>query len=238
MTKHYIIGNFGNHSMAVAQWAIEQGINDLTFLAIDTGWAASAWLKRVDSCRSYLENSGISTSLRKSVASFEQMVRQRGEFPCQKFQWCAGFLKGLAINDYLDEVDFDCEAVLLLGKRKTDSRVSALLSEYTMNSEHYNERTLWYPLINSSEGDFRQLIARSGLPFLNHRALECHPCIHSTRDELHSLASFEKNRLSQLEKELGNCMFPVTFIDEELKTKGSTIERFDMGCGSPWGCGE
>ena len=239
MVTYYIIGNFGNHSIALAQWAIENITDELKFIAVDTGWAAREWSRRVDTCKRYLEKNHIEVCMLNAKATFADMVRQRGQFPSQKFQWCAGFLKGLAINDFLDEHDPLCQAYLVFGKRKSDSRVNALLSEYQTNSEHYNDRTLWYPLLDCDDNQFHHLIKRSGMAVLAHRSLECQPCIHSSANEIHNLNKHDLIRLNQLEEQVKSKMFPDSLTKiNSMSKKISNIAQFDMGCGSPWGCGE
>jgi 3'-phosphoadenosine 5'-phosphosulfate sulfotransferase (PAPS reductase)/FAD synthetase len=241
-THHFIIGNFGNNSIALAQWAINQCLDNTKFIYVDTGFAAFGWDARVQQCSAYLNSKGIETVCLQAVNTFAEMVLDRGQFPSQKFQWCAGFLKGLALNDYLDSVDPECTSLLLFGKRKLESRANLLLNERVEESEHYNQRSLWYPLLSSTNQEFEALLLESGLEKLSSRSLECEPCIHSNAANFKTMSLTDIERLDALEKKLSTSMFthPIYQMHQQSQdTKlQSSMEQFDMGCGSVWGCGE
>ena len=38
-----ISASYGNDSKAMIQWAFENGIDDVTVVYIDTGWAGESW---------------------------------------------------------------------------------------------------------------------------------------------------------------------------------------------------
>lgn len=247
-----ILGNYGNDSIAVMQWAIDQNLSNLYFVSVDTAWAAPSWLARVEQGTAYAKSKGVIPVRLHSAASFADSVRSRGEFPNKKFQWCPGLLKGLPINDWLDDVDPACEAVLHLGKRRLASRANRRLVATVEASEHYNDRPLCYPIIDLNEFERDDLIRKAGFDVLDHRSLECDPCIHSSWADLKRLDSTQINATAALEKETGKPMFApdqfqqlkgIRIIADEARKAGKLDEtnyneQFDMGCGSPFACGE
>ncbi len=91
--QYIIVGNFGNHSLAVMQALIERGTAELHFVYVKTGWAAAAWSERVLACSEYARSQGVMVHPLRAQATFSEMVIDRKQFPSPKFQWCATFLK-------------------------------------------------------------------------------------------------------------------------------------------------
>ncbi|MFV0820454.1 phosphoadenosine phosphosulfate reductase family protein [Legionella micdadei] len=242
--QYIIIGNFGNHSLAVMQALIERGKTGIHFVYVNTGWAASSWAERVSACSDYAKSQGVEVHPLNAQATFLQMVMDRKQFPSPKFQWCASFLKGLALLDFLDEFDPACEAIVVSGKRQCDSRRYANLQEFEQEDDLYQGRTVWYPLWQTTNHEFTELIQRTGFTLLPHQSLECNPCIHVKENELSSLDPSSIERLEALEQAVGETMysFPIRSLcksESPSPPPGSlNLQQFDLGCGSPWGCGE
>ena len=242
--RYIIIGNFGNHSLAVMQALIVKKLAEVHFIYVETGWADNSWSERVLRCGEYARRQNVKVHLLKAKASFSEMVVDRKQFPSRKFQWCASFLKGLTILEYLDEIDPFCEAQIVLGKRQQDSRRYIDLSEFDHESELYQGRTIWHPLWQTNNQDFTQLIRSAGFSLLPHPSLECSPCIHSNLNTLKNLDSFSAKRLEQVEQAIGQSMFhePINYLctkkEKPQLNEGLTLNQFDFGCGSAWGCGE
>lgn len=245
--KHIIIGNFGNHSLAVMQALIERAVQDLHFFYVNTGWAADGWSEHVSACSDYASRQGVQVHELKVQATFAEMVLDRKQFPSPKFQWCASFLKGLTLISYLDNYDPFCEAIIISGKRRQDSRRYAALQEFDYEDEFYQGRTRWYPLWQLADEEFVALIKRTGFQFLPQQSLECSPCIHNKPEELAQLDRQSISRLELLEQKLGQTMYPwpikeLSYVPEIAtkleKNRKLGLQQFDMGCGSPWGCGE
>ncbi|WP_028388149.1 phosphoadenosine phosphosulfate reductase family protein [Legionella fairfieldensis] len=241
--QYIIIGNYGNHSLAVMQYLIDRDLSALHFIYVETGWASPFWKDRVLACSDYARSRGVIVHTLKAPASFSEMVIDRKQFPSRKFQWCASFIKGLTILAHLDEIDPACEALIISGKRRYDSRRYADLTEFEDNNDLYQGRTLWYPLWQTSNEEFAGLIKKTNLEWLSHPSMECSPCIHSPINVLPHLDSSTLARLEALEQETGQTMFqqpihqlcvPVSTAKEEK----SCLQQFDAGCGAVWGCGE
>lgn len=238
---HIIFGNYGKPTIAVIQWAFEAKLHDVTVVSVDTGWQAEGWLDQVKLAESYVKQCDFSAIRLISKPSFQNLMEDRGNFPSTKFQWCAGFLKGLPLLDWLDTHDTSGEATIILGKRRLDSRLNFNLPEFINESEHYGDRRVWYPLFQHSDEQYHALLKNSGLPLLTTRSLECDPCVNSFGNDLARLADNDIIKTQVLEKKLSQQLFtsPIAEMVKQARTsKQKSDVMFDMGCGSPFGCGE
>lgn len=237
--KRTLIANFGNESLSLMAWAIENDLSNVTVVYVDTGWSAEGWQAHIKHVKQRLACSSLRFQALSAPAEFEALVRDRKQFPSIKFQWCAGFLKGLAINAYLDEQDPECLSQVLLAKRKSTARANRFLSAFEHDNEYYNLRTVHYPLLEYSDAACLKLLKRHGLPIQYPRSLECQPCIHSTLLERQRMTANEKRRLQVLENEVGCQMFKSSCDtgNAPAKVAASGLDSFDRGCGMPWGCG-
>lgn len=241
--QYIVIGNFGNHSLAVMQALIEKNLTNLHFIYVDTGWAASSWPERIANCMTYARSQHVKVHLIKAKSGFAEMVNDRSQFPNHKFQWCSSFLKGLTILEHLDEIDPSCEAQIVLGKRQQDSRRYSDLQEFDFDSELYQGRVIWHPLWQTTDECFFNLIKNTGFSLLPHQSLECSPCIYNDSNTLKQLDPLSIARLAKLEQSLDQTMFPepIHFYSSSkaiANEKGLHLHPFDRGCGSAWGCGE
>lgn len=245
---HILISNYGNESCALLQWAIKVKLQHVVVISVDTGWAADGWLDRVAAGEAFARQAGFGVVRLQSKLSFNELIQDRQSFPNKKFQWCAGFLKGLPILEWLDEQDPACEATLLLATRRATSRANFNLPEFIEESDYYNGRRVWHPLFDQQSID--DLLIDCSLERLtNNRSLECQPCIHSNANEIRQMAAKDVEKTDQLERIAGQPMFPAEAFEQQqgivsivdcLKQKQCAAESGnypDMGCGSPWGCG-
>lgn len=249
---YVISGNYGDNTIALIQWVYEKKLREVIVTHADTDWAAPIWNNRVHQGQTLAKRYGFEVVSIKTKASFQDLVRNRRAFPNQKFQWCAGFLKGLPFMEWADQKDSACKATVLLGSRRADSRARIHLKEFIEESEHHGDRRVWYPLYKHSDEERNALIKRAGFDVLGHRSLECDPCIHSRVADFCRLDAKAIERLRTLEKEVGRSMFDpgncdaaegieavVQWAKKRKNTKDyKPLEFFDMGCGAPFGCGE
>lgn len=237
---YILFGNYGNNTIALIQWCIEKNIQQLTVVSVDTGFAEPAWLIRIKEAEQYCLAHGFKVERLKALESFQDCVRQRGQFPSQKFQWCAGLLKGVTLLDWLDVVDIRMQYTIMLAKRK-NTALGIPLSEWIERSEHYGERRVWHPLFDCAEAEYHRLIQSAGFDILPHQSMECAPCIHASDADFARLSQSAIARTDALEKEIGQPMFHDTI--EKMVSKASisktTSSRatVDMGCGDPYACG-
>lgn len=247
--KYIISGNFGDGTIALIQWAHENQLTDVTLVNVVTGWEDITWNSRVEKGKQLAKNYGFSTETLYSNPDFITLMKERGEFPGQKFQWCAGILKGLPLLEWMDKVDPGCEATVILPKRREGARVNLFLKEIVDESEHHGDRKLWHPLWNQSTQDFIALIERAGFEYLNHRSLECSPCVNSTFGDLHHMASETILKTKTLEEAIGKPFFSPDNYDGEKgieavvkwvrkHPKDHEKEEYQLGCGTPFGCGD
>ncbi len=248
----YIIpANFGNDSVALIQWAHQRQLNTVSVIYIETGWAAPEWPARVQHCQQWVETLGFNNITLQPKADFVSLMRQRGSFPSRKFQWCAGFLKGLPLLAWLDqdEIDPGAEATIMLAHRRSASPTLFDLPEYIEESAHYGERLVWHPLWQHTNKHMLSLVKQANMPILNHRSLECDPCVNSDLADFLRMAPQTLQKAAELETEItGKLLDPSIYKDQPnlakarhgyLQTDSRTpsADLFSMGCGSPFGCG-
>lgn len=248
---HLIISNYGNDSIALIQWAFEQQLKDVHVLYVETGWAASEWSERVTRGEIWVKQLGFNPVHLMPTLQFKALVIDKGEFPTTKFQWCAGILKGLPILDWLDQVDSRIETTILLGSRRDASRRFAYLEEFLQESEHYGDRKVWHPLFLHTLTQRDELIKKTPFPLVTHRSLECDPCVNSNEIDFQRISLETIVKAVQLEQAVGRPMFHVAELAEDASiydvitwakqqspsSNTSSAHFFDMGCGSPYGCG-
>ncbi len=245
MKPYVIVANFGNESIALIQWCIDMSLEkDIIVCSVDTGWQAKCWQTRVNKAHLWMEKNQIAYQRLRATHTMSECVKERQAFPSKKFQWCAGFLKGLILNDFLDEIDAPCEKTLVFAKREQASKANRFLQEYE-HSSHFGDRRVWYPLLKVSDDTMFALVKRAGFKQLSHQSLECAPCIHVSSSMLNVLSKEDVERCEHLEQEIGRTMFesPIAqYIQDRVKeSNGSTnnyLAHLDMGCGSEFGCGE
>ena len=251
--SYTLISNYGNDSIALIQWAFHQKLENVTLLSVDTGWAAPGWHDRVARAQTWAQGLGFKTQHLKAKRGFAELMRMRGNFPTPTLQWCAGFLKGLPILDWLDSPEGDpyFTSTILLAHRRDSSPQRRDLPERVPSSEHYHDRALWHPLCHHTREDRDQLIALTPFPLLPHRSLECDPCINSTHNDWLRLAPESIAQTVKIEHALGQRLFeyskPHTQLDQAIQALQSQGQRWEpeensdiveMGCGSWFGCGE
>lgn len=238
-----IRSNYGDDSIALIEtlrqkMAQEPLFEKIYVVYIETGWAASTWPERVEQGENFAKQCGFEVIHLKSKATFAELVVERKNFPSPKFQWCAGFLKGLPLLEWLDEHDPACEWLVALPKRQSHYRIPLL--EMNKECPYHGERDVWHPILHLSDNEQEKWIHRAGFQCLDHRSLECDPCIHSRVHELKNMSLSDTTKLLNLQLQINRTMFPQwepieQFIESAIPTK--RMDPFSMGCGDPFGCG-
>jgi 3'-phosphoadenosine 5'-phosphosulfate sulfotransferase (PAPS reductase)/FAD synthetase len=205
--KYAISSSYGNDSVAMIQWAREQGLQDISVAFVDTGWAAPGWLDRVSRIEEWVRSIGFTVVHLVSAVSFEELMLRKKGFPSQRHQWCSGILKGLPFLTWIDDVDTDNTAVVMIGKRREESQERAETPEFIESSEYHGGRRIWHPLYLHTEAMRDDLIRRAGFDPLPHRSKECSPCINANRTDLRQLTEEDIQRVEDLEAKVGNLMF-------------------------------
>jgi hypothetical protein len=247
---HIIFGNYGDNTIAVMQWSYQRQLSDVTVIDVDTGWAALRWQDRVQAGKQLAKRYFFKTITLKPPRNFAELILDRHDFPTQKYQWCPTFLKAIPLLQWLDENDSSGSATIILGSSRSDSRARSNLVELYESSEYFDDRSVWYPLCHATKKEKRNLIQQTGLPMLNQRSLECNPCIHSDLAQLAHLSIDEIVKVTELEQKTGQVMFQGRYPNKDIVTvhhdakamptqrENSSLEMFDLGCGSRYVCGE
>ena len=235
-----IIANFGDDSVALIQKVYECKLQEVVVLSVDTFWQATSWQARVDVADLWIKDLGFVHHRLKAENSFQELVRARKQFPSQQFSWCAGFLKGMAILDWLEENDLECRATILLANRRSMSKVQVDLVDEIDETEQYDGRRVKYLLVGTTQSERNSLLLKT--PFkipLNHRSLECQPCIHLTKQDIATFSVDDIERMSSLENMVNNTMFGVLFAKylKSIEKNDNYYDEFAKTCSWIYGCG-
>lgn len=238
--------NYGDESLALIQWFYENRpayVTKIVVCYINTGWAASTWEKRVKLGEKLAKGYGFETVQLDSHIDFASLARQQNGLPTQKFQWCAGFLKGIPFLDWLDEVDSRGEWVIAIPKRQSLYRKP--IPEYIEQCDYHGERKIWHPMVNIDTEQRDQLLHTAGFKPLYHRSLECEPCVNARINEIQNMSLIDLNKAQALENELNVVFYPkynkkikeISKSKTKIVTNAQIMDSFSMGCGDPFGCG-
>lgn len=231
MVATVIPANLSDYSVALVEFFSEPAHRpegEVYVVYIDTGWSAADWNDRVESVRLFTLSKGFHWIALKSSRSFDELVKERGDFPTRKFQWCASLLKGLPLLTWLDEVDLHAEWIVCIPKVQYLTRQP--IPEVIEASSFHGDRCVKHPLLHHSPEAIQALLTRSKLPILGGRSLECQPCIHQWDTE--PLLPADRKKISELEQKIQKKL---TF---QPIMKGSlAYDRFSLGCADPFGCG-
>lgn len=244
--KYVISSSYGNDSVAMVQWANENGLKDVVVAYCDTGWASPAWPERVRKCEAFAERLGYKTTRIKSIG-MEELVKIKKGFPGNAQQFCTAHLKGIPFLEWLDGIDKLSQSVVMVGKRRKESKKRADTPEFIENSEYHGGRKLWHPLYLHNEDDRNALLRRAGIEILEHRSQECNPCVNANRSDFLRLTPGEIERVNDLEVNIGKPMFRakrfgamgihgVMVWAKEGRDRGDIADE-EAECSGLFGCG-
>lgn len=246
---HVISASYGNDSVAMIQFAWERELTDVHVTYCDTGWSAEWWPVRVEAGERLAKRYGFVTHRVNSIG-FAKLARIKSGFPANGLQFCTAHLKGVPFLQWADEIDPGAEALILIGKRRAESAARAAIPEFVPNSDYHGGRTIWHPLFRHTDAERDALLSSAGFEPLPHRSLECNPCVNANRSDFRRLTDAEIKKVADLESEIGKPMFrPERFGATGIvgvvnwakyspgQAKAGQDDLFDLGCGSPFGCG-
>jgi len=196
--RFVIFSSYGNDSVALIQWAHEQGLRDVVVVYSDTQWAADWWAARVEKLEWWVHSLGFWTDRTTSVG-FVELAKQKKAFPTQQFQWCSYILKIEPGERWLTENDPDRRAACLVGVRREESDARADFPRYLVRSGNHGDRIMLAPFADFTEEQRDDLLRRAGVESLPHRSMECSPCVNSNRKDLQALTESEIVRLEAVE---------------------------------------
>ena len=237
----YILSvSYGNDSIALIQWAHEKGLENVFVVYCDTGWSHPDWPHRVKKGMALADSYGFTTWNVRGEFTFESMVRMKKGFPSQRYQFCSGILKVFPFLDFTEFLDPDCEAIVLIGKRREESENRKDTPEFIASSEYHEGRTVWHPLYKHTENSRNGLIERAGMDVLQHRSMECCPCVNANRKDLRETPEEQVEKVRVLERAINNNMFRAykkqgaTGIDEVMEWANSGRGQYVRGQGKLW----
>jgi 3'-phosphoadenosine 5'-phosphosulfate sulfotransferase (PAPS reductase)/FAD synthetase len=232
----YIISvSYGNDSIALIQWAQEQGLKNCYVVYCDTGWAHPNWYKRVKIGATLAKRYGFKARTTTPEVTFPELVRIKKGFPGQKFQFCSGILKGIPFLQEANRIDPENRAIVVIGKRRAESNNRKDTPEFICNSEYHEGRNVWHPLFKHTDVERNELVKKTGIEVLQNRSMECCPCVNANRKDLLETPEIQIEKVRQLELEIGKTMFRpyrhmgATGIDEVLKWATSDTGKYHKG---------
>ena len=241
---YLIIGNFGNETIALIEWARQNRLKNVYCLYVDTSWASKSWPKRVTTVVQWLKSINFTPVILTPNISFQALALEQRDFPTPKFASCVSLIKAPTLLAWIEKHDPNAEATLLLAKRRQAARAYAHIFEYIKNSAHYNKRTIWQPLYKHSNAERDTLLQQAGFLRLEHnQSQECFPCIHCPQ-QIVALDDPKINQIQALEKKIDQSMF-----EQDIISMKQTLARADTtpnkhlseslisACGAPFGCG-
>lgn len=203
--KHVIFASCGNDSIALIQWAHEQGLKDITVAYTNTGWAADYWPERVAKAAEWTRILGFDFVEIQSEG-MESLVRRKKAWPRGgggKFQFCTEALKEAPALAWLDKIDPEKDAICMIGVRREESDNRATHEEWIEESEKHGGRSCWAPLVRHREADRNSLVLKTPFEVLPHRSKECWPCVNEVKRRLKLLDDKAKGKIRVLEIEMG-----------------------------------
>jgi hypothetical protein len=202
--RFVIFCSYGNDSIALIQWAYEQGLKDVVVVYSDTNWAARWWQNRVEWLEFWVHSLGFWTDRTSSIGFVELALQKKG-FPSNRYQWCSYILKIEPGSRWLEETDPEKRAICLVGVRREESQARADFPRFLLNSENHGGRVMVSPLADFTEVERDALLERAGLSPLPHRSMECSPCINSNRADLKALSEEEVDRVEGVENMINDA---------------------------------
>jgi 3'-phosphoadenosine 5'-phosphosulfate sulfotransferase (PAPS reductase)/FAD synthetase len=195
------MASFGNDSVALIQWAIEQSLDDVTVLYNDTGWAAPWWSERIDRGAAWVASAGFRFAKTNSVG-LPELAKRKKAWPRQGMQFCTEHLKRQPSLDWMDQ---NCPpgSTVLVGVRRAESARRADFPEKMSASLDHGGRALWAPLATYSDEQRNALLQRAGWDVLPHRSMECYPCVNANRNDIRMLDENRIQLIELLEAEMG-----------------------------------
>lgn len=202
LRPHFVIfSSYGNDSVALIQWAHEQGLENVVVVYSDTGWAAKMWAERVEKMEAWVRSLGFVASRTTSIG-FRGLAFEKKAFPTQMYQWCSYRLKIEPGERWLAQNDPDCRAVCLVGVRREESQDRASFPAYLLASNSHGGRVMIAPMAEWTEETRNTFLAKAGVEPLPHRSMECSPCINANKDDLKVTAEDDVQKAEDLEAEL------------------------------------
>lgn len=228
--------SWGNDSVALIQWLVEAGHENVTCLYNDTGWSMpaygnhEAWLDRVARMEEWARSLGFRCDRTVSMG-MEELVAWKQGWPRQGIQFCTEHLKIIPTQIWLAEHDPQGRALCMNGKRRAEGVARANTPEWIDVSVAHGNRMLRQPLFAHTDEMRDDLIRRAGHEVLPFKSREC-ACINSGAEEILRWPEETVARIERLEAASGRTMFRparkmgATGIREILEWAAAPVGKF------------
>ncbi len=217
-----IFTSCGNDSVALAQWAFDEGLEDIVFAYSDTQWGHKDWPARVDKFKRWAEDNGAKFETIKSEG-FEALCSRKKAFPTNGMAFCSYELKIKPASEWLEAIDPDKEATCLTGVRREESAKRSQWPEWIEESDNHGGRSLHSPLVRHDEAARDELIKRGPFDVLPHRSMECFPCVNASKADIRLLDITSIERVAKLEAHIDSLKKGVgeRFMFRSKKCRGA-----------------
>lgn len=199
--RFVIFSSYGNDSVALVQWAYDEGLRGVVVVYSNTGWAARWWGDRVGKMEAWVRSLGFRTAQTQSIG-FRALARQKKAFPTQQFQWCSYALKIAPAEKWLNENDPDRRAVCLVGVRRDEGQDRSNFPTFLLNSGSHGGRVMIAPMVEWNAEQRDAMLRKAGFDPLPHRSMECSPCINSNKKDFRAMEEEDIAKGEQAETEL------------------------------------
>ena len=197
-----IFSSTGNDSLALTQWAFEQGLQNVVVVYSNTKWAHDNWPARVNKVRNWVKSNG-GTFAELSSEGFENLVRRKKGFPTNGMAFCSYELKIAPAMRWLDLVNPGKTATCYTGVMRIESEARKNWPEVIESSENHGGRKLVSPMAGFTELQRDELLAKTPFDKLPHRSAECWPCINANKTDLQMIEPERVRFISDFEISMG-----------------------------------
>jgi 3'-phosphoadenosine 5'-phosphosulfate sulfotransferase (PAPS reductase)/FAD synthetase len=204
---HLLSSSCGNDSVAMLYKALRDGVPGLQVVYCHTGWAAEWWPNRIERVRAYCGRHGVPFVHLQPVNDFSALMIERKGFPMPGKTWCSFWLKAMPFLLWADQIDPECKATILIGKRRDESYARRDTPAVIESSENHGGRRVEHPLAFVDEWERDEMCAAAGFEVLPTRSQECAPCVNANRTDMRALSGTEIVRTISLERKVGQNMF-------------------------------
>jgi len=238
LIRYIIRASYGNDSVALIQWAREEGLSDVVVLYSDTGWSRASWAVRVDQMEAWVRSLGYVPARTESIG-MEALLKSKKMWPQRLMQFCTKELKIVPTIAWLEKNDPERRAIVLTGIRREESANRAAAPMFLINSVNDGGRCVIQPLATFTEADRDALLRRAGFEPLGHRSEEC-KCINSGRADIVRWDADDIAEIRRIETALGfsskgkpctmfrpNKFMGATGIDEIVKWAHSPRGKYE-----------
>ncbi len=201
---YVVFSSMGNDSIALIAHLRDLDLPDVHVVYSNTGWGHTDWQARVEDCENWVRQMGMDFHATQSEG-MESLIKRKKAWPRNGMQFCTTELKINPAMKLLEEIDPECKAICLTGKRRAESRERSDTAEYVYDSAAHGGRTVWNPLFLHTDEMRDDLIKSAGFEPLPYKSRECYPCVNSKRTQLRELSKDEERiqTIERIEKEMG-----------------------------------